>query len=69
MSTIQASDRDMESVYRLVPSLGHKRAIVVVAGECIDHVTDELRPFTEMQAALTERYGREMAVFQEGGGY
>lgn len=69
MNTIQASDQDMERVYRLVPSLGHKRAIVEVAGECIDHVTDQFRPFTEMQAALTVRYGREITSFQEGGGY
>lgn len=69
MSTIQASDQDMERVYRLVPSLGHMRAIVEVAGECIDQASDQFRPFTEMQAALTERYGREIAEFREAGGY
>ncbi len=51
------------------PSLGHKRAIAEAARECIEQVIDQFTPFTEMQAALTERYGREMAVFQEVGGY
>lgn len=69
MSTIQASDQDMERVYRFVPSLCHVRAIEEVAGECIDEATDQFRPFTEMQVALTERYKREMMEFSEAGGY
>lgn len=69
MTTIQASDQDMERIYRLVPSLGHTRAIAEVAGEYFDQATDQYRPFTEMQAALTERYGREMAEFSAAGGY
>lgn len=67
--TIQASDQDMERVYRLVPSLGHNRAIEEVAGQYYDQATDQFRPFTEMQAALTERYAREMAEFTAAGGY
>ena len=59
----------MESVYRLVPIVGHKRAIVEVAGECIDEKTDQFRPCTELQAVQTERYEREMQEFTEAGGY
>jgi len=47
----------MERIYRLVPTIGHKRAIEEVA--CDERDREE----------LTQRYEREMTEFVEAGGY
>jgi hypothetical protein len=62
-------DKQMERVYRYVPTLGYKRAIEEVAGEMFDRRTDQFVPNLELRAALTERYNAEMDEFTEAGGY
>lgn len=63
------TDRDMERLYRLAGVIGHRKAIVEVAGGWYDEEQDLIVPDLAMQAALKERYDAEMTAFAAAGGY
>lgn len=63
------SDRDMERVYRLTSVIGHRKAILEIAGGWYDEEQDLIVPNLARQAALKDRYDAEMAEFAGRGGY